>query len=232
MIFTQLAATTSDRFREIQRLFAHLESLKLEADAGDAVKGKILASLKGFFFVHLYGYLESSVSQGVQIFLQEISALNVSYAHCEQVFYSVVLDAEFKSATDKNSKNKKWSSRCDLLGRQLSVDACSPEDTIFADSLQSTGYKTLVEVFQTLNIAKLPVPNARHIGFVDEVKDRRHEVAHGRIAPEAVGGAFTIQELKERMDSMELVVRHILDVLEDHYLTRGFISAPHQLSYP
>jgi hypothetical protein len=232
MIFIQLAATTGDRFREIQRLFAHLEALKIEADAGDAVKGKVLASLKGFFFVHLYGYLESSVSQAVQIFLQEIAALNVSYAHCEQVFYSVVLDAEFKSATDKTSKNKKWTSRCDLLGRQLSIDACQPEDTIFADSLQSTGYKTLTEVFQTLSIAKLPVPNPSHIGLIDEVKERRHEVAHGRVAPEVVGGAFTIQELKVRMDSMEHVVRHILDVLEEHYLSRGFISAPHQLSYP
>jgi hypothetical protein len=172
------------------------------------------------------------VSQAVQIFLQEIAALNVSYAHCEHVFYSVVLDAEFKSATDKTSRNKKWSARCDLLGRQLSVDPCRPEDTIFADSLQSTGYKTLAEVFQALGISQSPVPSPRQIGLVDEVKDRRHEVAHGRVAPEVVGGAFTIQDLKDRMDAMELVVGYILEVLEDHYATRGFISVPHQLAYP
>jgi len=232
MILAQFALTTGDRFREVQRLFAHLESIKQEVDAGDLAAARLLASLKGFFFVHLYGYLEFSASQGLQIFLQEIGTLNVSYAHCEQVFYSVVLDAQFKSVTDKSSKNKKWSSRCELLGKQSSADACMPEDTIFADSLQSTGLKTLQEVFHTLNIAAPPVPTPRLGALVEEIKDRRHEVAHGRVAPENVGGAFTLQDLKDRMDGMELVVRHILDVLEAHYQARGFVAAQHQLAYP
>ena len=231
MIYGQLTISSDERLREIQRFHAHLQ--RLETDAlTDAVQSQTMATLKGMFFVHLYGYVEFTVSQAVQILLQEIGGLHIAYSHCESVFHSVVLDAEFRSVTDKTSREKRWSSRCQLLRKQHSSGVCEPVDTLFADSLQSTGYKTLQDIFAALNVSLPPVPDPRHIGKINELKERRHEVAHGRASPGEVGSAFSVPDLKDRMDSVEAVVHHILDTLEAHYQSRGFIMPVYHSVYP
>ncbi len=93
-----ISKSTDPRLAEVQRLLAHIKRLEdLAATGHDTVSGDMAAILRGMFFVHLYGALEYAVSLSVQVLLQEITKLAISYSHFEHLIFAIALDAEFKS---------------------------------------------------------------------------------------------------------------------------------------
>lgn len=107
MSMLDISKSTDPRLAEVQRLLAHIKRLEtLAVTEHDSVSGDAATILRGLFFVHLYGALEYAVSLSVQVLLQEITKLAISYSHFEHLIFAVALDAEFRSVVDAGWESK------------------------------------------------------------------------------------------------------------------------------
>jgi hypothetical protein len=183
----EISKSTDPRLAEVQKLLAQIKRLEvLAATENDTVSGDMAAILRGLFFVHLYGTLEYAVSLSVQVLLQEITKLAISYAHFEHLIFAIALDAEFKSIVDAGWDSKLLKRRL-LLQKQMSGTSCSLNDTVFHDQLRNIWFVTLDTIFEYLCIPADPVPEARMRGYVNEIVTHRNEIAHGRSSAATVG---------------------------------------------
>lgn len=139
MDILDVSKSTDARLAEVRKLLAHIKRLEFAAaNDHDPVSGETAAILRGMFFVHLYGALEYAVSLSVQVLLQEITRLAISYSHFQHLVFAVALDPEFKSIVDAGW-NSKLEKRRLLLQKQLSAGTCALNDTVFHDQLQNVG---------------------------------------------------------------------------------------------
>jgi hypothetical protein len=68
MIFQSVRELTASRYLEVRRLLAHIKAVEL-AKPSDPVMRENATFLRGFFFAHLYGGFEYSISTAVSVLL-------------------------------------------------------------------------------------------------------------------------------------------------------------------
>lgn len=231
MISESVLPIANLRLAEVQRILAHTKKLEAVALAeSDSVNAENAATIRGLFYVHLYGALEYSISLGVQVLLQEISKLSVPYCELEYLLHAVALDDLFRSLSDPGLKAK-WEKRRELLRRQASAEQCVLNDTLFQDQLQNIWYETLRSIFANLCIQGDPVPEKRMIGYIDEIVEKRNEIAHGRQSAHAIGRQITSKDLNDRLDVITKVVNHVVAAFDDLLESRKFVNSPHRAKY-
>jgi HEPN superfamily protein len=226
-----ISKSTDPRLAEVQKLLAHIKRLEALATTGhDTVSGDTAAILRGLFFVQLYGVLEYAVSLSVQVLLQEITKLAISYSHFEHLIFAIALDAEFKSIVDAGWDSKLQKRRL-LLERQASGTSCSLNDTVFHDQLQNIWFATLDTIFEYLCIPTDPVPETRMRGYVNEIVTHRNEIAHGRSSASAVGRLKSSTDLDERLKAVTQIIDHVIISFDDYLTKREFVAVPHRALY-
>ena len=228
-MFEAISSSAAARLSEVQRLLAHVRSLEETAKTNKDIVSTA-TTLKGLFYVNLYGAFEYSVTQSVQVLLQEINKFQLRYLEFEHLVFSVALDPSFNSIADVGP-NKKWVKRSELLRRQMSFDVCELNDTVFHSSLQNIWYETLQIVFECLGISTAPVPDNRMRHHIDEVVENRNAVAHGRSSPHEIGRLKTADELQDSMNAIVGSVNYIVASFERHLLSFDFISQNYRQNY-
>jgi MAE_28990/MAE_18760-like HEPN len=231
MISDQIHQTVDTRLAEVQRTLALVEKLEASAaNENDPVSAENAATLRGLFYVHLYGALEYSITLSVQVLLQEMTKTTVRFSDYDHMLHAVILDDHFRSLAEPGLKLR-WPKRRELLAKQISSEPCSLNDTVFQDQLQNLWYKTLHSIFEYLCIPRQAVPEDRMRGYIDEIVDNRNAIAHGRQAAQEVGRRVTSTDLKERFDAITKVVNHVLETFDDYLETRHFIAPSHRAPY-
>jgi hypothetical protein len=231
MISDQIHQNVDPRLAEAQRTLALVKKLESSAVSDrDPVSAENAAILRGLFYVHLYGVFEYSITLSVQVLLQEITKVAVPFYGFEHMLHAVILDDHFRSLADPNLKLR-WKKRRELLGKQISVDSCSLNDTVFQDQLQNIWYQTLHSIFEYLCIPQNAVPEDRMRGYIDEIVDNRNSIAHGRQAAQGVGRRVTSTDLEERFGAVIKVIDHVLAAFDEYLETRQFVNASHRASY-
>lgn len=232
MDILDVSKSTDSRLAEVRKLLEHIKRLESAAARDhDAVSGETAAILRGMFFVHLYGALEYAVSLSVQVLLQEITRLAISFSHFEHLVFAVALDPEFKSIVDTGWDSKLEKRRL-LLQKQLSMDSCALNDTVFHDQLQNVWTRTLDQVFENLCITADSVPEIRMRGYVDELVTHRNEIAHGRSSASVVGRLKSSGDLEERIKAVSQIIDHVIINFDDYLTNREFVAASHRSLYP
>lgn len=61
-------------------------------------------TLRGLFYVSVYGALEYSVTHGTQAFINNLCSLSVNTKHLEHSLYSIALDSQLSSVRDSGEK--------------------------------------------------------------------------------------------------------------------------------
>jgi hypothetical protein len=187
--------------------------------------------LAGTFFVLLYAALEHGVTQAVQQALREAGAASMRACDVSGPFYCVVLNPEFESAATVKSQ-KKWPARLRLLLKQDDVAPLpSIDDAVFNFDLQTTSSGTMQLIFDALGISDSIVPDDALRGYLDEVKDKRNLVAHGRERISTVGAGFTSNDLALRLDAINQTVTHFVLVLEKWVTDKAFAKVSARSRY-
>lgn len=223
------AATT--RLRDVQLLLAHIQSLEDTGVAmNDVVSLEMAVTLRGLFFVHLYGSFEYIVTQSVQAALQGINRLSIPHDEFTPVINSVTLDSLFNALVGVGPE-KTWSKRLELLKKQCSSESCVVNDTVFHRYLQNVWYKTLRDIFDCLGLSVKPVPEMRLAGYIDDIVQKRNAVAHGRSSPDEVGRAVTSGDLHRYLSAMTATINHIVATIESHLTTAEFVEVRYRVKY-
>jgi RiboL-PSP-HEPN len=227
-MLTTLRAEVSARLSEVLSLIDLIRHLESAPPTPDPREAKIL---RGLFHVHLYGALEYTVNEGVQRFLQATNSLSIAPRHLEARFCSVALDPSFTSIRNVG-EDKRWPARLKVIDLQTSPNPQPINVDVFGLYLQNVWAEKLEVLFKCLNINEPVVPDHTFRLYIDELVERRNEVAHGRMSALGIGSARRSPDLLVRYNAISATCFYILDCFERHHQTRTLVIEAHRPEYP
>lgn len=214
-------APIAERFREVRTLLSHIKAG--ESAAIPPVDTEEVKILRGLFYVHLYGVLEHSLSGAIQSFLQAVSDLELKYWDLSLRFLPTAMNAHFKGLSDIQSQ-KKWQKRLDFVGAIHDGHECRIENSIFSPHLQSSEIEVIAEIVSYLEINSDVIKNSPDRHYVNEVTQKRHQIAHGRTSPSSVGASGRSADLERRLEAIRSFVDLFVELLEKHFNSYEFLN--------
>jgi hypothetical protein len=187
--------------------------------------------LAGCCFVLLYGALEYGISNATRVALQALAGSGVNLCDLSYPLYCIVLDSHFESAATVKSE-KKWNARLHLLSRQEEQQLVTVRDTVFDTMLQMTNTDVMKQIFEAFGISDSVVPDPILKNYVEEIKNKRNAVAHGRESATAIGSGITSKDLALRCEAVNRVVNHYIAVFDSWFKSKSYIRAGARHLYP
>ena len=219
-MFASIENESDIRIREV-RFF--LEFIKNLEDKRKFVISDDLRIMKGLFFVHLYSVVEFTIVNSVISLLQKIREDKYSINQFKPGILSIVLDSECRSLADSGFK-KVWERRWILFDKIFSSDEAVISDTIIPTDGMNFKYPQLASIQRSLCMIDPIIPENRLIGRLEELAENRNAVAHGRKSPVDIGSRYTVVELEQRFNDINLLCSHLITVFKTHYVKKSFLK--------
>ena len=182
---------------------------------GDAVS----RSAKGLVFVENYAVYEYVVVRCVDAVTQTLNRRSLELGDLRPEILALVLDPEFMSIAE-NSR-RVWQRRAGLMRRVRSRDVAQIRDGLFPSDGSHFRCEQLETVWTLFGVGEPVVPDRRLMGRIDEMVEHRNAIAHGRDAPESVGGRYSVDEIEARVDDIEIVCTHVVSTLAEYCMLPG-----------
>lgn len=238
MIFTGVRQTTTERLNEVLIHLNHISELEPKPATGVGAENSRTLNfvvpphvnvMKGLFFVQLYGALEKSMSDAVQVLLSKISELKPKNEHIVLHFNVVAMARKWKSIKD-SGYDKAFPQMAEFFVAFNSSDYLGIDDTLFSKLLQNVWAKSLDEVSGSLGIPSFLTKDERII--VDELVEKRNAVAHGRESAATIGQRYRVNDLRKRLQDIQALIIKIIDRLEVYFKDREFLQPASCTLYP
>lgn len=95
-------------------------------------------------------------------------------------------------------------------------------DDVLSSGLQSAGSAMIALAFEVYGISDPPLYDITAKGYIDEVVERRHAVAHGRESPVAAG-ILKVVELRRRYDALYDQSIYVIDIINKFCTTKEYV---------
>ena len=166
------------------------------------------ATLKGLFIVALYGWLEFGMTKYTTNAIEYLNSMCVMQSHLQSSMFALVCADQFKSAASLKGE-RKWYKQLEIITSHEANQHCSANEAALSDVVQNSGPSTFELIFKLFDLRGVPVVDGRTAGLLNEIRERRNAVAHGRETASAVGGRFSEKALGERLHVAESQMTHL-----------------------
>lgn len=179
-------------------------------------------SAKGFFYVHIYGVFEYTVTTAVEKAIFYINADNAAINDLKPLILSMVLNPECDSITSTNSRN--WKKRWALFEKIRDNIICEIATEILPTDGKNIRYSQLESIWTTFCIDE-PILNSLSIGGrIKDIVDNRNAIAHGNLNPSEIGSRVSIAELYSRHNEMSNYCSYLIQVFEDYITNKKYLK--------
>lgn len=211
----------AERFRKVRILLSFIKSQEsTNVPPVDSIEVKIL---RGLYYVQLYGALEQSLNDAAEAFLQSLSELKLCNNDFSLSILPTVMNSHFKSLS-KVQGQKRWKKRVEFISALANGDLSKIENTVFSPLFQSSEIEIISNVMTYVGINSDSLRECEDRFYVDEVVQKRHQVAHGRISPLIVGSRGRSDDLELRLEAVMRIVEMVLGLLDEHFKDLGFLN--------
>jgi RiboL-PSP-HEPN len=176
-------------------------------------------TMRGLFYVHLYGAFEFSINRILIAAAQFINADNVFHQNMCNSLGVLVLDGTFR-AIKQSSQENQWKKRLTHIHLRSSQDIAQISDGSM--DLQNIWYKTLEELYHVFGIANSVMYDVTKRGYVDELVDARNAVAHGRESPIDKGRPKNTYELTVLYEAIRSQTFYVYDCFNEYLKNRAY----------
>lgn len=220
MTFINIRNNTRARFTENQILLNYITSVE-PRETIDLVPPEV-NMMKGLFYVHLYSSLEKSVNELIENTLIHIGSRSIQYNHFILAFSSITLVDKLKSFKDSGYSNF-FNKALEIFNESSSTKICAINESVFANNLQNVWTKTIEEICKSFGMKNFSVtPKIR--ATIDEVVEKRNAVAHGRESAKTVGERFRTDNLRLKMETVNIFCNYLIDLFETYYDQKDFLK--------
>lgn len=226
MTFAVTRRIAFERLSEVLLYLNHISSLELAVGVPVAQELKIM---KGMFFVILYGALEKSTHESVQLLLLKIKGLEPKNNHVIHPFYVVSMARRWKSIKETGYKDV-LTQMSGFFTAMESNDYLGMDESLFAAVLQNVWAKTIEEVVVALGVPGFSLPVGDR-ALIDELVRNRNAVAHGRESASEIGERYRIDDLRRKLNEIQLFIVGFIDRLEVYYEQREFLCPENRILY-
>lgn len=181
------------------------------------------AACRGLLFVLLYGIYEFSVRSTVQGVLSSIRLDGIPPSRIHHRALTLALHPGFISIADSSTK-KVWKKRIELVSDiESSLPIASLIDTTFPSDGSHYRVQQINTIWEIFGLTVPVLPENRLIGRIDELVENRNAIAHGRRTADDVGSGFSSDDMRKRIDDIEVISIYLLTEMESHYSRGGVL---------
>jgi hypothetical protein len=218
-MFSDLRRDSASKLVEVREFLDLTNSLIPNAPA--PTPSSVL-SAKGFFYVHIYGVFEYTVTTAVEKTISIINSENIPVNDLKPLILSLVLNPECDSISSVNSK--KWEKRWNLFSKIRDNTISQITTEILPTNGKNIRYNQLESIWTTFCINQ-PILNIPSIGGrISDIVNNRNAIAHGNFNPSEIGSRVTISELYTRHNEMSNYCSYIIQVFEDYTTNKDYLK--------
>lgn len=218
-MFSDLKRDSAAKFVEVRDFLDFTSSL---IPAPPLSTPNSILSAKGFFYVHIYGVFEYTVSTAVKKTISYINAENVKVNDFKPVILSMVLNPECDAILNTRSRN--WEKRWNLFEKFRNNPVVQIASEVFPTNGKNIRYNQLESIWKTFCIDE-PILNVPSIGGrISDIVDNRNAIAHGNSDPSEIGRRVSIAELYSRHTEMSSYCSYIIQVFEDYIVNKKYLK--------
>lgn len=189
------------------------EAKRIGDSSGPLSSDPVARIQKGIFFVPLYGAVEYTLTQCCMIFIAHIKAKPYLALDYKNKLMAIVLSSEFEALSSCNPKER-WKKKVGIIDELYSNDRSNLNESVFPGESSNIGNKQLLDVWDYFHLSGYPFDSERNVNL-DEIKNKRNEIAHGRNCAEDVGKGYTINELEKKLKAVENLCEYIVEAFEE-----------------
>lgn len=188
-----------------------------------AIPDEFQNSLKGLFFVYLYGIFEMLVTKTVRRTIDELNASGVKISECKWELLSLILSPEY-DALYGVGETKKWPRRWDISEKLKQDQRLYILETLFPTDGKNIRKSQLESLYKSFGNPHPVFPRLEIQGYLDELVQYRNYIAHGDMLPQEIGRNYTITDLEKRRSSIDELSTYMIDCYESYILNQEYLT--------
>ncbi|HIF9128552.1 TPA: HEPN domain-containing protein [Photobacterium damselae] len=205
----------------LQQTDAILEYLKQQTETSS----QMFKTQKGMIFVTMYACIEYSLTQSLTRALEIIGQSPEPASAYKSIILCTLLDRYFKGIRDCGKKQI-WTKREELLDIIINDDVINDIDSsVFPSEGSMNISATQIEnVWKYLNVEMEYLPEGVNRLAINDIKEQRNAIAHGRTSAADVGRRYTMSTLEQRVQDVRNVSLYFTMVLNDYCANRKYLN--------
>ena len=206
-----------DRLNQSKELMSHISNLEQDNRNSELIKIQ-----KGYLFVSLYASIEYTVTSVVSRYLEILSQENFKPMEYKRYILCAILDGRFNSLVE-SGKKKIWEKKKDFFDALFSSEPVNIDDSVFPTDGINISSKQIEGIWSIFHLEGLPIPESVNKWVLNEIKDHRNAIAHGREKAADIGGRYTFSTLDQRMIDVERLCFHIVEGFKESSNRRSYL---------
>ena len=211
-MFSEIKRTTTSSLLEIKK---YLDEVSKLLPALPEEPSDFHNSLKGLFFVYLYGVYESAVTKTVRATIEALNDSHALLSECIVELYTMILNDEY-DAIEGAGRKTKWKSRWKVPEKFRDNHHIKVNTEVLPTDGQNYRYAQLESIVKSFGVPHDVLPQADIGGYIAEMVTFRNHIAHGDELPSDVGKKFTIPELSSRLQKIDAFCTYFIDMFENY----------------
>ncbi len=179
-------------------------------------------SLKGLFFVYLYGIFEMTVIKTIRRTIDELNSADVRISECKRELLSLILSPEY-DALHGVGENKKWPRRWDISRKLIDNEKLDIVENLIPTDGRNIKKDQLESIYKSFGNSNPVFPRPEIQGYLDELVRYRNYIAHGDMLPQEIGRNYTVADLEKRRGSIDELCTYIIDSYESYIVNQEYL---------
>ena len=218
-MLTSLRNASEDRLRQASLMLQNIKNIE---SLNDNQQDELLRVLKGMLFVALYACIEHVLTSSVSSFLSHIQSTPLPASKYNPSLFPTILNGEFNSVIGA-SKKTVWQKKRELAARIFSDTPSVIKNDVFPAESTNISHDHFVNIWSQLGLAGAALPDGMGHWVINEIKEHRNAIAHGREKAASVGARFSVPDLESRYRSVEAICMNTIICFEDHINQKDYL---------
>lgn len=219
-MFEDIKREATDKLIKVK---LYLNEISVSIAPPPASPSEFQNTLKGLFFVYLYGIFEMVVTKTIGRTIDELNSTGVKISECKLELLSLILSPEY-DALYGVGENRKWPKRWDVSQKLIEDQPLSIIESLFPTDGKNIQKKQLESLNKSFGIIHPIFPHPEIQGYVEELVRFRNYISHGDMLPQEIGRSFSIVELEKRRNSIDELCTYFIDSYEEYILNQEYLK--------
>ncbi len=206
----------TDRINQSKKLISHISSLELDNRNSELVKIQ-----KGYLFVSLYASIEYTITSVVSRYLEILKQEQLKPMDYQRYLLCAVLDGSFNALVG-SGKKKIWDKKKEFFDALFSSEPVDIDNSVFPTDGINISQKQIEDIWKIFHLDGVPVPEGINTWVLNEIKEHRNAIAHGREKAADIGGRYTFSTLNQRVIDIERLCFHIVAGFRESSNTKSY----------
>lgn len=206
-MFSDIDSGVSTRLRQLDSI---IEFLSDETLPEDTKNSDFFRTQKGLVFVAMYAVLEFAITQSVTRTLEIIGQEKAPANRFKNSVLCSLFDSHFKALRECGT-SKEWEHRHKLVLAVVGdTEVTKVDSSVFpSGGSMNISNKQLESVWFFFDLDSSPLPEGVQHFVLNEIKEHRNAIAHGRESAITIGRRYQVAQLKDKAQKIKLLCHHI-----------------------